>query len=113
MDVALADRSQEDDRSEPRLFPFADQRRSLEAVHVRHIDVEENHRDVFLQKKLQGLAAGGSLNQILVELFEDGLERYQVLGPVIDEKDIDLVRHFPRYTLNNDSSRSTSAGLET
>ena len=35
---------------------LADHRRKLEAVELRHADVDQNDRDIVLQQELQGLA---------------------------------------------------------
>ena len=47
----------EDDRRVRGLFPLADQRRRLQAVHGRHVDVHEDDRELLFQHRLERLFA--------------------------------------------------------
>ena len=47
---------------------LADHRRELEAVELRHADVDQDDRDVRLEQLLQRLAADARLDQVLAEL---------------------------------------------
>src|ERR687888_156390 len=71
--AVLADRRQEEDRDVPRALPLLDQLGGLEAVEARHLDVEEDDRELLLEP--------------VAERLEDRLEREQVLGAVVDEED--------------------------
>ena len=81
------DGGQEDDRDVLGPLPALDVRRGLEAVHARHLHVEQDHRVVVGEQRLQRLLAGGRADQGLAEGDEDRLEREQVLRPVVDEQD--------------------------
>ena len=69
----------------------ADHRRQLEAVDVRHDDVEQDDRDVVLQNLLQRLAAGLRLDQILIEVAQDDFVAEQLCGLIIHQENIDAV----------------------
>ena len=51
--LVLRERRHEDDRDVPRALALLDQRRELEAVEVRHLDVEQDAREVVEQELLQ------------------------------------------------------------
>ena len=86
--VVLRDRRHEDDRDVPRALTLLDQRRRFEAVQDRHLHVEQDHRDVVVKEPAQSVFAGMGIEELLAERLEDRLEREQVLGPVVDEKDL-------------------------
>jgi hypothetical protein len=78
----------EDDRYVLRALALFDQRRRFEAVEHRHLDVQQDDRDIVLQQLAESLLAGVGVEEFLLERLEDGLEREQVLGPVVDEQDV-------------------------
>ncbi len=90
--LVLGDRGDEDDRHVPRAFALLDQRRSLEAVELGHLHVEQDHGDLVPQQLPQRILAGMRIDQVLAERLQDALEREQVLGPIVDQED---VRHQP------------------
>ena len=83
----LRDRGQEDDRDVARPLALLDQLGRLEAVEPRHLDVEQDHRELVVEEVAQRLLAGLGADELLPERLEDRLEREQVLGPVVDEQD--------------------------
>ena len=65
-----------------------DQLRRLEAVEHRHLDVEQDDRDLVEQELAESLLPGMGVEQVLLERLEDGLQRKQVLRSVVDEQDV-------------------------
>ena len=87
-----AQRRDEDDRDVPAARVLLDQRRGLEAAHARHLHVEQDQREVALQDVLERLVTGVSLHQAVAERPQDGLQRQQIGGVVIDHQDAGLRR---------------------
>ena len=83
----LADRRHEDDRHGARALAGADQLGGLEAVQPRHLDVEQDHREVVAQQCAQRLVAGARLDQAAAQRCQHGLQRDEVLLAVVDEQD--------------------------
>ena len=94
----LADRRDEDDRHAARALAGADQLGRLEAVEPRHLDVEEDRRELALQHRLERLLAGARPHEPVARRLEDRLEREQVLGVVVDEQDRRVAVHDPDST---------------
>ena len=67
----------------PRAFALLDQRRSLDAVELGHLHVEQYHGDLVPQQLPQRILAGMRVDEVLAERLQDGLEREQVLGAVV------------------------------
>ena len=91
VDVGEMDGGDEDDRGLLEARMLADHRRQLEAVELRHADVDQHDRDVRLQQMFQRLAAGGGLDQILPELLQDDLIGEQLRRLIVDQQNVDLV----------------------
>jgi len=92
--VFLADRAQEDDRDGSRFLARLDDLRDLEAVHTRHLDVEQDHGEFLAQHPLQSFRPRVGANQILAELLENRFEREKIFRSIVDEEDVDaLVAH--------------------
>jgi len=89
--LLLADRGQEDDRDVARPLTGLDQARRVEAVHARHLDVEQDDRELTRQQVLERLFARIGADQRLRERLEDRFERQQVLRAIVDEQDVDFV----------------------
>ena len=89
--VAAVEGRQEDDRGVLRAVAPADQRRGLEPVHARHLDVEQDDGEVPVEQPLQRLGAGLGPDQVLAEVGEDGLQGEEVLRAIVDHEDVDLV----------------------
>ena len=80
----------EDDRDVPRALAAAHQLGQLEAVHVRHLHVEQGQRDVVHQQQLQRLGAGARASSISTSSpAQQRREREQVLLEIIDEQALD------------------------
>src|SRR6266508_437446 len=86
--LVLRDGRDEDDRNVLRPFALLDQRSGLEAVEIRHLDVEQDDRDVVLQELAEGVHTGVGIKKVLVERLEDPLEGEEVLGAIVDEEDV-------------------------
>ena len=77
----VAERGDEDDRDVPAALEHLHVRGDLEAVHPRHGDVDQRHRESLAQREPQGLLAGGGGHHAVVGAVEDGRERDEVLRP--------------------------------
>ena len=89
----LRDRRQEEDRHVPRPLPLLDQLRGLEAVHARHLDVEQDRRELLVEQAPQRLLARRGADEVGVERLQDRLQGEQVLRPVVDEQQLRPVGH--------------------
>ena len=88
---------EEDDGRRLRALALADEGGGLEAVHARHVHVQQDHREVLVQDVLQRLLARLGLDQVLAELGQDGLQDDELVGTVVHEEDADLLlRAVPR-----------------
>ena len=77
----------------PRALELLDQLGGLEAVHARHLHVEQDHGELVVEQAPQRLFARLDADELLAERLEDRLEREQVLGPVVDEQELGLLAH--------------------
>src|SRR5207247_10940106 len=68
-DVAwlLADRSQEDDGDVPARFPLPDAGSGTEAVQSRHLDVQQDDREIIVQQSLEGFLPRVSHHQLVAQ----------------------------------------------
>ncbi len=91
---------EKDDGNVTGFFTLPYRHRRVDAVHLWHLDVEQNKTEILLQQVTQGLLSGGRLDQILIWPLEHGLESHQVGGLVIHHQDVDLGKgtHFPSVT---------------
>ena len=87
------DGRQEDDRDVPGLLPLLDVGGGGEAVEAGHLHVEEDHGEVVMEEVSQGLVAGTGLDQRVAHRAQDLLQDDQVLGAVVDEKDLGRLAH--------------------
>ena len=106
-----AHRGQEDDRRRAAALAPADELRGLEAVHARHLHVEQDDGEVLLQQRLERLLARPGRAQAHLQRLEHRREREQVLRPVVDEQDARRVVYRCSHTRMRESSWSTSTGL--
>ena len=74
-----------------RLLALLDERGRLETVHVRHLHVEQDQREVLAQERAERLLARGRAHESLTQRLEHRLEREQVLLLVVDQQDARLV----------------------
>ena len=104
------DRRHEDDRDLPRAVARLDQPRGLEPVEPRHLHVEQDHRVVVLQQRLERLLARRRRRHAAVQRREHRLHRNEVVVAIVDEQDLGL---HPRFTHTRISavSWSMSTGL--
>ncbi len=111
---------QEDDRRPRAALAPADVLGRLVAVHAGHPDVEQHDREVLGEQRAQRLLARPGGDETDLERLEDGRQREQVLGPVVDEQDARALHGIPRgagcgyhrsHTRMSDSSWSMSTGL--
>ena len=82
----------ENDRRQGGLFALANVSGRLVAVHVRHVDVEEDHREVMLQDELQRVGARPGCHHVFVELFQDRAQNQEVLGKIVHDQYVDFIR---------------------
>jgi hypothetical protein len=68
------------------LVAAADDLRSLVAVHPRHVDVEQDDRELAFQQVPERLLAG-SRGYHLAKILEDALHREQIALVVVDQED--------------------------
>src|SRR6185437_9142976 len=102
--AVLRDRGQEHDRDVPRALTLLDQLGRLEAVESRHLDVEQDHREVVaVEQEPQRLLARACPDELVPERLEDRRKREQVLRPVVDEED----GHYAGTSTPQRSTKST------
>ena len=82
----------EDDRRALEARMIVDHRRGLEAVHARHADVEQHHRELVLHQARERLHARARADEVLAELAQDRFVGQQPRRLVVDQQDVDLVR---------------------
>jgi len=73
----------EDDRDVRRALAAADQGRRLEPVEARHVDVEQDQREVAREDVAQRLLAGRRREDVLAEILEDRLDDQQFVRAVV------------------------------
>ena len=86
--LELAHRGHEDDRRLLGAGPPADQAGGLEAVELRHVDVEQDHRELVTQERAQRLVPGARGRHLHAEVRQDRLERQQLVGAVVDQQHV-------------------------
>ena len=74
---------------------LVDEPRGLEAIHVRHADVEQHHRELLAHQLLERLEARARRHQVLAELAQHRLVREQARRLVVDQQDVDLLGGAP------------------
>ena len=90
MGLGVVDRADEDDRRRLGALALPDERGRFEAVHPRHVHVEQDDGEILLEQTAQRFLARSGADQILVQLGQHRLVREQLVGPVVDDKDADL-----------------------
>ena len=92
VDIGQMDGRDEDDRRllEARMLP--DHGRQLEAVELRHADVDQQDRDVRLQERMPSASlAEDALIRFLAELLQDHLVGEELGRLIVDQQDVDLI----------------------
>ena len=109
----LGDRRQEDDRDVAGPLAPLDQLSRLEPVQPRHLDVEQDRGELFLEQVPERLLAGLRAHELLAERLEERFEREQVLGPVVDQQQLRALAHRQHNPYRNgpisSSGRTASA----
>ena len=105
--LLLRDRGQEDDRDRPRPFALLDQLCGVEPVEARHLDVEQDAREILVEKRPERLLAGAGADEVLAERLQDRAQGDEVLLAVVDEQQIDdrLRAHVVRIRSSDGSHR--------
>src|SRR6478672_5717387 len=93
--VFLVDGTEENDGDVAGLFARLDDLRNVKPVHLRHLHVEKDCREVMLKNALQCFIAGMCRDERLPKGFQNRLECEEILRPVIDEQKLDasILRH--------------------
>ena len=91
IDIGDLDRRHEDDRdfSIPRMVAY--QSRQFEAVEFGHADIDQDERDVRLEKHAQRFARRACLDEVLAEITKDHFVAEEFARLIVDEKNIDLI----------------------
>ena len=72
-------------------FARADQLGRLEAVHVRHLHVQQDGREIGVQQMTQRFGAGARQHQLLAQPIQRRLERHQIIRRVIHQQNLDAI----------------------
>ena len=89
---------------------FAHLGNHTQTVEPRHLDVQEDHREVVLEQRLQRLFAGRRGRNAAVQRGEHGLHRNEVVVAVVDQQDLRL-QTLCSHTRISAVSWSMSTGL--
>ena len=92
-------RARSGDENDRRFFetrPAADQLGELEAVHLRHVHVQQNDREIASQQALERLPTGGGLDDVLAQFRQDRLMGQQVARLVVHQENVRLLRRTRR-----------------
>ena len=82
-----------------------DHLRQLEAVHLGHLDVEDDGRDVVLQQQAQRPIGVLGPQEPIVGALQDRLQRVEVPGLVVNQQYVDGARHYSLF-VSSITSRS-------
>jgi hypothetical protein len=85
--LVAVDGGEEDDRHLAARLGGPDARGALEAIHLRHLDVEQDHREGALGRLLQSLQPRPCRHHLEVQRLQHGLERHQVGRRVVHQED--------------------------
>ena len=94
---------------------LTDHRDELEAIKIRHADVDEHDTDIHLQQRLQRLAAGVRLDEVLAEFVQNDFVGEQFRRLIVDEEDVDLflIGHGGFYLCSHRRSAESSCSVLT
>ena len=73
-------------------LPLLDHLRQLEAIHARHLDIEDQQREILGDKGEQRFVGGVGADQPVAGIIQHSFQRGQVLRLVIHEQDVDRAR---------------------
>ena len=80
-------RGQDDDRYALATIELLQQRRGRETIELRHLEVEQDEREVFVLRLRHRLAARAREHEVLTERLEDRFERDEIRRMIVDEQD--------------------------
>src|ERR1700730_3543507 len=80
-------------------FPGANELRGFEAVHVWHLDVEQDGREIVLKEIAQSIGARARGHQVFIQGVERSFDGHQIVRVIIDEQYFDLIVHLPFFAL--------------
>ncbi len=103
-------RRDKDDGCMATIAMLADQTRRLEAIDVRHIDVEQNHREFGVQDSLQRFRAGARDDDMCVDLLEQRAVHQPLLRQVVDDENL-RAGHHPSITHTSRSDKWINASV--
>jgi hypothetical protein len=83
---------------------LADHRRKLEAIELRHVDVEQDDGNFRPQQAFQRLTARAGRDQALAKRTEDRFIAQKLSRLVVDQKNVDLVAFLHNGALLNDAA---------
>ena len=89
VEIGEQDGGDEDDRRPPAARMVADHPGELEAVEIRHADVDQHDRDIGFEQVDERLLRRAGLEQRLAELLQDDLVAQQLGRLVVDQQDVD------------------------
>src|ERR1700686_4524927 len=72
-------------------FPGANELRGFEALHVWHLDVEQDGREIVLKQIAQSVRAGAPQHQVFIQSVERGFDRHQIVWIIVDEQYFDFI----------------------
>src|SRR4051812_10200571 len=91
VEIGNLDGRHEDDRNLLEARVVADHGGELEAIELRHRDVEQDEGDIHLQQLLKRLPRGTRLDQVLAQLTQNDLIAEQLGRLIIHEEDVDPI----------------------
>ena len=74
-----------------RLAPLPDEGGGFEAVHDRHVHVQEDEREIVAQQLAQGVLAQSALDDVEGRVVQEAFQGQQLLGQVVHQEDVHLV----------------------
>ena len=84
-------RADENDRRRLGAWALPNQRRRFEAVHHRHIHVEQDHREILFEQTTQRLLSRTRADDILFQVGENRFVGQHLVGSIVDNQDADLL----------------------
>ena len=88
--VGVVHCADENDRRRLGARPLPDERGGFEAVHPRHVHVEQDHGEILLEQATERFLSRTGANQVLVEIGENCLVGQHLVGAIVDNQDADL-----------------------
>jgi hypothetical protein len=89
--ILVAECGDEDDRDVDGALALADKLCGLKAVHPRHVDVEQDDREVVGEQRPQRLPPAVGADDVLPQFLQHRLQRQELVRLVVDDEDVDFV----------------------